>query len=260
MAERNPVIDFHVRLGPGDEAVPRLLTTMDECGVDRAVVCAGGILSLDELSRQVAEGGGVETQPDNAGVLAACAGGDGRLVPCYFANPYAGVERYLAEGADFAGLELSPAVHGLPLTDQRTAALAAAAGRLGHSVYVVCFERTGCRVADLVRLAARHPETVFVLGHGGVNLIDVYSIELVAPYPNVVLETSGGYLLLVREAVRRLGPERVLFGSEYPLQHPELELAKIRRAELEPAAARRVLWSNAHRVLALPEPAPALAG
>jgi hypothetical protein len=245
------VIDFHARLVPAPDAARRLLKMMDECAIDRTVVCAGGILPLATLSRQVVEGGGVRTEPDNAAVLAACAGSDGRLVPFYFGNPHTGPGRYERAAAEFTGLEISPAVHGLPLTDERMGALVAAAARAGHCVYTVCLERSGCRVADLVTLAERHPETVFVLGHAGVTLIDIHAVGLIAPHPNIVLETSGGYLLVTREAIRQLGPSRVVFGSEYPLQHPALELAKIRYARLDSAAAHQVLWSNGHRLLGL---------
>jgi predicted TIM-barrel fold metal-dependent hydrolase len=260
VTERNPVIDFHVRLAPTADAVPRLLKMMDECGIDRAVVCAGGTIALDALARQVIEGGGVETDADNDAVLTACARADGRLVPFYFGNPHRDPATYADQAARFTGLEVSPAVHGLPLTDERFGALVATAARAGHCVYTVCIERPGCRVADLVTLAERHPDTVFVLGHAGVTPIDVYAVEQLAPHPNMVLETSGGYLLVTREAVRQLGPSRVLFGSEYPLQHPELELAKIRYAELDAAGEHQVFWTNAHRVLGLADPREAPAG
>lgn len=255
MTVANQVIDFHVRLAPGPDSVARLLAAMDTSGIDRAVICPGGTLSLDQLSRQVIEGGGITAAADNDAVLDACKRDDGRLVPYFFANPHQDPAHYADHGADFAGMEISPAVHAVGLDDARTTQLVELARDFGHSVYVVCIARPGCQVADLVALAERYPEVTFVLGHAGVTPIDLYALDLIAPHPNVVLETSGGYLLVTREAVRRLGADRVLFGSEYPLQRPELELDKIRYADLDEDAWRQVVWSNAHRVLRLPEPA-----
>ena len=57
------VADFHVRLTPRRGAAERLMSTLDECGVARAVVCAGGTIDLDRLSRQLVEGGHVELRP-----------------------------------------------------------------------------------------------------------------------------------------------------------------------------------------------------
>jgi predicted TIM-barrel fold metal-dependent hydrolase len=41
----------------------------------------------------------------------------------------------------------------------------------------------------------------------------------------------------------------VLFGSEYPLQHPSIELAKFAALNLTPERWRKVAWHNAQRLL-----------
>lgn len=60
-----------------------LLSVLDGCGIDCAAVAAGCTIDLRQLSRQLADGGEVDTRADNAAVL---AGSDGRLVPFYFAK------------------------------------------------------------------------------------------------------------------------------------------------------------------------------
>ncbi|GAA1774060.1 amidohydrolase family protein [Streptomonospora arabica] len=244
-----PVVDFHVRLAPVAGAAERLLRRMDALAIERAVVCAGGVLPLFDLSRQLVEGGRTTGDPDNGAVLAAAERSGGRLVPAYFGNPHRDADAYRDAAPHYRGLEVSPAVHGVALTDDRLAGLLDAAETAGHSVYTVCLEREGCRVADLARLAAARPEVTFVLGHTGVGNIDLYGISLVAPLPNVLVETSGGYTCAVAEAVAVLGGERVLFGSEYPLQDPAVELAKLDALDLAPADRRRVTRDNALRLL-----------
>jgi len=244
-----PVLDFHARLVPRPGAADRLLSMMDECGIDRAVVCAGGLLPLDRLSRQLVEGGHVEADADNQAVLAAAAGSGGRLVPFYFANPHRPAARYRDEAAGFAGLEVSPAVHGVPLRDERTEALVAVAAEAGHCVYTVCLSRPGSGVADLVALAVAYPSVTFVLGHSGIGNIDYHAVDLIAPHTNVLLETSGGYSTVVGTALERLGAHRLLFGTEFPLQHPRVELAKYAALDLAPADWAQVAWHNAHRLL-----------
>jgi predicted TIM-barrel fold metal-dependent hydrolase len=244
-----PVLDFHARLVPRPGAVDRLLSMMDECGIARAVVCAGGLLPLDLLSRQLVEGGHVEADADNEAVRAAAEASDGRLVPFYFANPHRDPARYREAAGGFAGLEVSPAVHGVPLRDARTEALVAVAGEAGHPVYTVCLSRPGSAVADLVALAVTHPSVTFVLGHSGVGNIDYYALDLIAPHPNILLETSGGYSTVVGTALERLGAHRLLFGTEFPLQHPRVELAKFAALDLAPPDWALVAWHNAHRLL-----------
>jgi predicted TIM-barrel fold metal-dependent hydrolase len=244
-----PVLDFHVRLAPRPGAVERLLSTLDECGLARAVVCAGGTIDLDRLSRQLIDGGHVETDADNDAVLKACADSDDRLVPFYFANPHRPADVYRDRAAEFRGMEVSPAVHGVGLTDPRVADLVGVAEEFGHPVYAVCLERPGAQVADLVILARAFPRVSFVLGHSGVGNIDFYALTLIRDEPNILLETSGGYTCVAEAALNRLGAGRVLFGSEYPLQHPTVELAKFQALRLPPEQWRQVAWDNAHRLL-----------
>ncbi|GHD19694.1 hypothetical protein GCM10010313_51170 [Streptomyces violarus] len=247
------ILDFHVRLAPVPRAADRLLELMDASGISRAVVCAGGTMPLAQLSRFLVEGGHIESDADNDAVLKACAGSGGRLLPFFFANPHRGPGHYRDRADEFRGVEISPAVHGVPLTDIRTARLVAAAGEVGHSVYTVCLERPGSRVADLVSLAGAHPEVTFVLGHAGIGNIDLYALESVAGLKNILLETSGGYTVVLREAVRQLGSDRVLFGSEAPIQHPEVELAKLRHAGISDEDRQKIAWRNAVRLLGLEE-------
>src|SRR5256885_3049479 len=144
-----PVFDLHARLAPAPAALDRLLATMRDCGIERAGVAAGGVIDLDRLSRQLVEGGHVESDADNDAVLEACQRAGGRLLPFFFANPYADPERYRARAREFRAVELSPAVHGLPLSDPRMLALVAVAEEARHPVYVVCLPRPGAAVADL---------------------------------------------------------------------------------------------------------------
>jgi predicted TIM-barrel fold metal-dependent hydrolase len=246
---RGPVFDFHARLAPRPQALERLLSAMDASGIDRAAVCTGGVLDMDTLATQVMTGGFVENDPDNAAVLDACEQSGGRLVPLFFANPHRPADHYRKQAADFRGLEISPAVHGVPLMDPSNVALVEVAAEFGHSVYVVCIGRPGCGAPDLVRLAQQFPEVTFVLGHCGFVGIDLWSVNQVVPQQNIVAETSGCYTVVARAAVERLGPERVVFGTEHPVSGFDVEVTKMRSLDLDPDSWRQVMWTNACRLL-----------
>jgi uncharacterized protein len=244
-----PVFDFHARLSPGQGAVGALLATMDRCGIERAVVSSGGVIDLQRLATQIMTGGHTERDADNDAVLAGCADSGGRLVPFFFGNPHRGPQPYREQAARFRGLEISPAVHGVPLTDARTVALVAVAAQARHPVYVVCLGRKGCGPHDLAALAGAFPEVSFVLGHCGFIGIDVYSLTVIGPYSNILAETSGCYTGVARIAVQALGAERVLLGTEYPLQHPDVELTKLRVLDLDDTCWQQITWRNACRLL-----------
>jgi uncharacterized protein len=247
------IIDFHARLSPGPGEPSALLAAMDRAGITAAAVSAGGVLGIDRLARQLSVGGRSAARPDNEGVRRACARSGGRLVPFYFADPRRGPEEYRRAAADFRGLEISPAVHGFTLGEPGVAALARIAADVGHPVYVVCLGRPGARAEDLAALAASRPATTFVFGHCGGNGLDTDGLHRLAPLPNVLAETSGAYTLAARLAVRRLGAARVLFGTEYPLQDPRVEVAKLGALGLTVAERRAVACENACRLLKLEE-------
>lgn len=239
------IFDAHARLRPGPGAIGDLLAVLDRTGITRAAVAAGGLLDLDRLSYQIVHGGQCTVDADNAAVLAAGDGSAGRLVPVYFANPHDRTGAYARHGHRFRGVELSPAVHGLGFADDRWAALVEVAAGLGHAVYTVCVPAPGGGTADLIALAKRFPAVTFISGHCGFIGIDTHALTEIAPQPNIVVETSGCFTVVARLAVERLGAGRVLFGTEYPLQHPSVELAKFAALGLPPADWRAITWDNA---------------
>ena len=240
------IFDFHARLVPGDRS---LLSTMDDAGIRRAAVSAGGLLALDRLAAQIDAGGRAEVSAANPEVYERCAGSGGRLLPFYFADPVRDVAAYRRSAPRFRGLEISPAVHGFRLDDPAVADLVAIAATAGHPVYVVTLARAGARPADLVRLARTRPDVTFVWGHCGHTGLDLPGLAEIAAAPNVLAEISGCLTVTARAAVDRLGAGRVLFGTEYPLQSPRVELAKVAALGLTPSDRDAVLGGNACRVL-----------
>jgi predicted TIM-barrel fold metal-dependent hydrolase len=53
----------------------------------------------------------------------------------------------------------------------------------------------------------------------------------------------------IRQAVRGIGPDRVLFGSDALMVHPGPEILRIRVAGLTPAEERLVLRENMLRLI-----------
>ena len=103
-------------------------------------------------------------------------------------------------------------------------------------------------------LATEYPDVAFIIPHLGSFSDDWRAQAALIPqlvtYPNVHTDTSGVRRFdLLEEAVQRAGPAKVLFGSDGPWLHPEVELAKIHALQLPPAAARLVLGGNLLRLI-----------
>ena len=109
-------------------------------------------------------------------------------------------------------------------------------------------ESTPFDVADLAR---RHPRARIIMAH--LNGVGYRGSEAVVDLPNVVVDTSGGdpESGMVEAAVRRLGPHRVVYGTDAPIRHFGVTMNKVLGADLTEADKRMILMDNALRILKL---------
>ena len=102
---------------------------------------------------------------------------------------------------------------------------------------------------DLVALAARHPSAIFIDAHTGGDW--ELGIRTIRPANNISTcvagfdPTSG----VVEMAVRELGAERVIFGSDAAGRSFASQLAKVTGAEIPQTARRLILGENLRRLL-----------
>lgn len=102
---------------------------------------------------------------------------------------------------------------------------------------------------DLVELATRHPKAAFIDAHTGGDW--ELGIRAIQPVKNIATciagfdPTSG----VVEMAVRELGAERVIFGSDAAGRSFASQLAKVMGAEIAEPAKRLILGENLRRTL-----------
>jgi predicted TIM-barrel fold metal-dependent hydrolase len=91
-------------------------------------------------------------------------------------------------------------------------------------------------------------------------------VDQLVRLPNLFTDTSGvRYFDVLVDAIRRAGPDKVLFGSDGPFLNPVVEISKIHALHLAPADAALVLGGNilrltrAARRSARPSPIPSAA-
>ncbi|MEM4699724.1 MAG: amidohydrolase family protein [Candidatus Nezhaarchaeales archaeon] len=227
--------------------VGELLSRMDEAGVDLAVMYAveldpegyeGFMEGWDPYSRSMARLilRTVNTPCDEVAEYVRL--GLGRIVGFGSVNPHlseeeleARVGRLKDEG--FRGLKLLPTIQFFNPADERFDAIFRAAEREGLVVVI----HSGCdpgpwedpRLSENARpkfigeVAARHPSLKIVMAHMGSysalepGLWFEEAMEVARRWPNVYVDTAAVFSeRLLKEAVRRVGEGRVLFGSDYP--------------------------------------------
>ena len=103
-------------------------------------------------------------------------------------------------------------------------------------------------------LAEEYPDLTFIIPHLG-SFSDDWRAQLalidhLVRHPNVYADTSGVRRFdLLEQAVRRAGASKILFGSDGPWLHPEVELAKIKALRLSAADEAMILGGNFLRLI-----------
>ncbi len=99
-----------------------------------------------------------------------------------------------------------------------------------------------------------YPEVALIVPHIGSFAGDwgaqVALIDKLRRYPNLFVDSSGvQYFDLLVDVVRHGGPDRLIFGSDGPFLHPEVELTKVRMLRLPPEQFAMVSGGTIQRLL-----------
>jgi predicted TIM-barrel fold metal-dependent hydrolase len=247
------ILDANASLGESlygpRQTVDELLRRMDAHRIERAVVSPFTPPDLD-LRRA------------NATIAAAAAAND-RLVGCGRLDPRLG-PRSIAEvracrDAGLRAIKVDPFEQAFQVNSDLVLPALAACAEAGMPLLVVAgfpFASTPIQVGDL---AARVPGLRVLMLHGGqlamhgLGIMDC--LNVVRAVPNVWVETSGipetGSGSLIENVVVGVSPERVVFGTNAPVNEPGMELERIRVAQIPEDAKRQILGPNLARVLGL---------
>ena len=102
---------------------------------------------------------------------------------------------------------------------------------------------------DVALLAARHPGVRIICGHTGGDW--THGIRAVRAVPHLTIDLGGSEPTagFVEMAVRELGAERILYGSDIGGRSFASQLAKVHGAALPNSAKRAILGGNLRRIL-----------
>ena len=236
---------------------PALLTEMDAAGVDQSV--AFGFAFADPgLCRAC-----------NDYVLSAAAEAPERIVPLAVVNPRNGeaacreARRCLEAGAKGIG-ELMPDGQGYCLDgDDCLHDLMALARAYAAPIVIHVNEQVGHAYPGkgqqgperAYTLAQRYPDNRLVLAHWGGGL-PFYELmpEVRQALRNVTYDTAASLYLYddaIFSQVMSWAPQKVLFGSDFPLIRQTRFLRRIRRLGLDADSLSRLLYDNARAVFGI---------
>jgi len=250
------IIDAHAHLSDSTYGNLKLyLEQLKEAGVDRGICVPGGTLDVRKMTDYVTGKSKPETLiPNNEYVVQGCLSHPDLLVGMMNLDPHeenavGKLEKGFKSG--FRGLKLSPMTHQFSFSSKAVAELAATCGLHSFPVYSHVVFSPGSSTTKYIALAKQFPKTNFILGHMGFGPADREGLEAAMELDNFFLETSSGSFLHIKGAIAKAGPNKVIYGSEFPLSHPKVELTKILLLKLSDADRDRVLGGNIKELLHL---------
>ncbi len=240
-----PTMDFEAYLNTNAPAAEResqladLLRNEDAAGIEYAVVMPSPT-----------------QKPDNR-ALFETAGDERRAVLCCQVNPNDGDSafaeiRQAATEWRMRVLKLMPAIYSIHLTGALASKLMTTARELGLVVNI----HSGSGISHplgIGALARRFPDVMVLMDHMGYREWTSDAIEVARDNPNVYLGTTIAAVepATIERAVRELGPERVVYGSNWPNLFSDLAVEAIRRQRLGSEVEQLVLGGNLARILGM---------
>lgn len=98
--------------------------------------------------------------------------------------------------------------------------------------------------------AKAFPEVKFILAHAGSDAFFAGALYVAEHCPNVYLEPSWLNIYSLKEAMERIGAERIMFSSDMPMNIP-VELAKYRTVTDDAVLLEQMLSGTARQVFNL---------
>lgn len=240
-------IDFHAHI---DEAPAfgwidppsKLLPLLDKARVDRACVMTYRDATTDDPAALEYVADALRAHPDRFIGFA-------RLAPTADDSAIA-LLRTAVDEWGFRALKLHPVSTFQPPGGDATVRLVREATRLGLPVLFHCGDEPMTTPLAIERLAREVPAARIVLGHMGGYFHTHEALTAAARTPNLYLETSATpYPQHIAAAVRTLGADRVVFGSDAPGAPPRLEVRKVLGCGLDDEQLAWVFRDSARRLL-----------
>jgi len=245
-------IHSHLHNVPGDTTEQRiefLIRCADRHGIERLILSQGNSTSMHPTREQLRE--------ENDRVLRALRRFPDRVYGSVYLSPnYVDLslqefDRCVRDGPmiGIGELEIDKRCNAPELD-----AIVERAVSLKVPILQHCWFKTGgnepgeSSPADLAELAMRHPDANFICAHTGGNW--EVGIRMIRKAKNICSEFAGSDPTsgFVEMAVRELGPERVVYGSDVGGRSFASQLSKVLGADIPESSKALVLGGNLRRL------------
>jgi hypothetical protein len=211
---------------------------LDEAGIDRAVLMPA-----------------VTIKPDNHGMVKKTQG-NSRFIPCALLNPHFGEEAIVeleigVREWGVRGLKLMPTKHGYRLNTEGVHQLMAKCAEFNIPVSVHS-EGGWANPLFIGVLAESFPDVPVIMDHMGYRYWVAEAIEAAKRTPNLYLATTAVMEPhFIAQAIKSVGVERIVFGSNGPFVIPKMQVEVIKFLQLSSEDEAKVLGGTLAKLYGL---------
>jgi len=155
-------------------------------------------------------------------------------------------------GLGLKGIKLIPVVQGCSLASPNMDIVADEAERNGLPIFLHDGSAEYCSAIQVAYFARAHPGLTVVSGHSGLRDLWRDYVETAGDIPNLWLCLSGPTQWGIQKLYDRLGPERLMFGSDGGLGTAAITkayLLRIARLDAPESHKEMILGENAARFM-----------
>lgn len=245
------IIDAHAHVTEKEYGnVQNLLKRYEKTGISKGVLVPGGMMDVKKMSQYIT--GSEKPKEDyipNFLVETVMNEFPDVFWGFYCVNPNRGLKvceefENAVKYRGFSGLKLAPIVHKFSYHSETVINLAKICEDMNLPMYIHSTHLPESNTLSVKELALKCPKTKIILGHMGCGNSDMEAVEAAISCRNLFLETSCSSTLIVKEAIKILGDERVIFGSEYPMDDPQYALTKIQCLDLNLTHFENITCNN----------------
>lgn len=220
------IIDSHVHIGAlsGRNLLPELLLrSMEEYGIDYALVSCGEAVEFDEEGQPFSADRRRDQYAANLPAVGMAREHPGSIGVSVWCMPRTeGLDyrflQLLEDGRDvIKGLKFHPYHSRIPMTDPSVRPYLALAEERGLpvSVHTAGDEWSACRFA--YEAAKEFPAVNFIMVHMGLLTDNAEAVELIGALPNLYGDTTWVRPEAALRLVKEYGAQKLLFGTDSPI-------------------------------------------
>jgi len=238
------IIDSHCHIGRGrfyDVSNEDLIKEMRICRIEKAFICPGETEIASDCNSANKKMANVKKDFPN------------KFRAWAIANPWTGKNAIktlkTAKKLGLDGLKLHPKLQGYNLSDRMLYPLMEFALDANWPIYTHTGTPICSEPMQLVELAEKFPKAKFIMGHAGFADFWYDVVEAMKRSDNIWAETSHAPSGILETVVSEISPDKLVFGSDFPVGNIEVELEKVKNLCLPDKDLEKVLCRNIERLI-----------